>query len=53
MEKAKGDNNIVKVPETEPKTTRVSTIDTRKASNASEGCDALSDCGDNSKVKYF
>ncbi|CAK7324493.1 unnamed protein product [Dovyalis caffra] len=49
IEKEKGDNNLQKVPETEPGTSRVSTIDDGKSSIIPEGCVALGDCDDNSK----
>ncbi|OAY55273.1 uncharacterized protein LOC110610575 isoform X3 [Manihot esculenta] len=54
IEKAEGDQNLRTVPHMESTTTKVSTSGTINASIIPEDSEALSDCGDNSKVTdYF
>ncbi|KAF2288949.1 hypothetical protein GH714_022993 [Hevea brasiliensis] len=53
IEKAEEGHNLQTMPDTEPTTTKVSTIDTINASIIPEDSEALSNCGDNSKVMGY
>ncbi|XP_058001285.1 uncharacterized protein LOC110636412 isoform X2 [Hevea brasiliensis] len=53
IEKTEGGHNLQTVPDTEPTISKVSTIDTINASIIPEDSEALSHCGDNSKVQMM
>ncbi|XP_057992313.1 uncharacterized protein LOC110656968 isoform X2 [Hevea brasiliensis] len=53
FEKAEEGHNLQTMPDTEPTTTKVSIIDTINASIIPEDSEALSNCGDNSKVMGY